>query len=676
MDSTVSFADDLDAVCPACIRCFADHPQQCPGCGHDRPEEGWNDLGASDHEYLGAIIGERYRLEQFLGSGSAGSVYRARDLRLQRPFAVKILEAAAEDGRRDLERVRRQFENEVEALSRIRNPHVVNIHEALTLDGGIPAMLTEFIDGATLQELLDDRDRLAPDASLLLIQQIANGLHEAHCRRVIHRDVKPANVIVERLPASGLFARILDFGLVHLVEQSPQPGSFQGTPLYAAPEQCRGNREVTPQTDIYSLGCVLYHLIAGRPPFDHADARTILFSHVDREPERLGDAAPVSVPGPVDDLVARMLEKDPADRPDDLSEVVETLDEVRMTSEQGPSVPFVESEVGLGPTTSDLAAREGGAGGEDSEANVFRAEQEDTERLEQLVQFVELEGTFPGFEGPVEACSVEALGNCAALSDAAGAVHVLSVPGEGFAESYPAADEPVGALTVRSRSGLLVGAGASGGLFEWAFADSEVDPDRISALEEPATALDVAPQSRKLYLGGDGGAIRAYDRRLDRCRTLCELDASVSHLRVIEGGERVVAATLDGRIVVGDDLEGEATFRTEADVGREPRALAYSAESGAVLVGDDAGRLYSYCVGNSEGLEVVETSRTDLRGLAVTPERIVLGFGVRGSVAQTWRIRHEWLEERLQWLHDGDASVEQTFESEVIEAAGGRDEQN
>ena len=271
MKTEIKRVDDVVEYCPKCLTCILEDPEACPECGQPRYRNGWKPLELCPHAYLGYLIDERYLLDRFLGGGASGKVYRAVDRKLNRPFALKIVGFGRYQRAEEREEHMRRFENEVQALSQLRNPHVINIYESFQLERDTSALLTEYIDGKTLGEMLEEEGALGIDRSVRLIQQVANGLHEAHDQGVVHRDVKPANIMIEQLPASGFFARILDFGLVHVIEDVSQTQGFRGTPLYAAPEQCSSERKVDARGDIYTLGCVLFSCIAGRPPFFRGD---------------------------------------------------------------------------------------------------------------------------------------------------------------------------------------------------------------------------------------------------------------------------------------------------------------------------------------------------------------------------------------------------------------------
>lgn len=674
MEASVKDAEGFDFICPDCTRCFRDDPSACPGCGRRRPGQGWHRTVSSPHAYLGQIVQERYRLEQFLGGGGAGQVYRARDVELARPVALKILDVSDSSTSGRLDRVQRRFKNEVEALSRIRNPHVINIHESMMLEGGVPAMLTEFIEGRTLGEIIEESGEIELDASLVLAHQIANALHEAHLRGVIHRDIKPDNVIVEQLPASGWFARLLDFGLVHLVDTQRQTRGFQGTPLYAAPEQCRDDEQLTPAADIYSLGCLLFSLVTGRPPFDYRDARALIFAHVDEEPPELSEVADRDIPSDLDALVDSMLQKSPEDRPESLSRVVGELESLIQGLEgaQASSVSF-ETGGGLEDSTSSLHPETSfGLNRDDSIADSF-AEHEgdapDTRRLAQLVQFVDLRERYEEFQGPIVATTIDGEGDCAAVSDAAGGVYAMSVRGERFCESYQPAETRVMSLTASSRIGCLFGVTERGIILRWELARPQAPPERVFEIGRYVIALDTDPRGQKLYWVTDAGKLWRRDSRLDRVEVVCSLPASTTHLEVADDGSTAVTGGSTGEVrktTWPDDMADTSTFAA-LDSGVD--ALYYKNSASVTLVVCDDGSLYGGRV-DEDDLQLLDSSVTTVRDIGVTGDLQMMGLGVRGETVQTWRLRYEKFERRLSWFEKRSSTTNTRIPKDML--AGGQ----
>lgn len=247
--------------------------------------------------HTGQIVGGRYRLEDRLGSGGHGEVWRAADLKLhERPVALKRTRYDGDDSGAD--RVRR----EAETLSRINHPHVVAVSDVVD-DGGEVWVVMEYVAGRPLSEI----GRVSVEEAARYGAQLAGGLEAVHAHRVLHRDVKPANVLV----TDDGFAKLADFGIsrpLHNDETVTATGALTGTPGYLAPEVAKGGR-FTEAADVWSLGATLYHTLEGTTPFGDDNAHALLWKTVSEEvrpPTRAGGMVPVML---------RMLAKKPGDRP-------------------------------------------------------------------------------------------------------------------------------------------------------------------------------------------------------------------------------------------------------------------------------------------------------------------------------------------------------------------------
>lgn len=288
--------------------------------------------------YLGRVLASRYRVVERLGSGGSALVYRIRPTWLERDFAVKIISIVA-DNDLDWERKRTHIVNEISTLSRLRNPHVVRIYEVFQLDQERVGIVMDVVNGRTLDELIRAEGPLSLERTLSILRQVAHGLHAAHEVGIVHRDVKPANIMVESLSLGGDFAYVLDFGTVKQAGQMMPDGRFQGTPLFASPEQVR-SEGVDQRCDIYALGAIVYAMLTGNPPFQGPSTMAILLQHLLEDPPSLAAAlSDTRIPRRLDDLVGRMMAKSPGDRPRDLWHVVRELDLIEIALRQGLTAP-------------------------------------------------------------------------------------------------------------------------------------------------------------------------------------------------------------------------------------------------------------------------------------------------------------------------------------------------
>ncbi len=234
-------------------------------------------------DLTGAALDGRYELHALIGEGTFGRVYRGRDRRLARPVAIKVIKPWWAE---DPEWVR-SFEREAQLLASISDPGIVQIFDVGSAPEGL-YYVTELVDGESLVSRLRG-GWLEPDEAADIAEQIARALSSAHYQRVVHRDVKPANVLI----SSDGRVKVTDFGVARLAEGSTDGlgGTVVGTPRYMAPEQANG-AAASPATDVYGVGVVLYEMLAGHPPFDGATAVELLNRHPHDQPPPL----PANVP--------------------------------------------------------------------------------------------------------------------------------------------------------------------------------------------------------------------------------------------------------------------------------------------------------------------------------------------------------------------------------------------
>lgn len=261
----------------------------------------------------------RYHIERKLGEGGMGVVYLAEHGILKSPVAIKLLGAK----RPVDDAARRRFETEARHTSRLIHPNTIRIYDFGATDDGTLYYAMEYVEGVDLYKLVNLWGVPPPERTVHLMVQACRSLHHAHENRVIHRDVKPANFVISGLSGQPDHLKVLDFGLAKILEdRSPgedsltldasQANVLKGTPLYMSPEQCGGD-PVDARSDIYSLGCVLYFLLTGKPTFQADSWLKVLALHAAARPQRPSALNPVVQPD-LDAVVLRCLAKDPADR--------------------------------------------------------------------------------------------------------------------------------------------------------------------------------------------------------------------------------------------------------------------------------------------------------------------------------------------------------------------------
>ncbi len=261
-----------------------------------------------------------------------GEVYLARHRHLERDAAIKVLLPEISMNQTVVAR----FFTEARATAQLRHPNIVEVFDCDVLPGGRAYIVMEYLRGESLRQTLDRVGRLAPNWMTIaaIAGMVADALHAAHATGIVHRDLKPDNTYLtaQKSQQAELTVKVLDFGIAKLLSggsaagsSATRTGSLIGTPLYMSPEQCRGVPNIDHRADIYSLGCVLYEMVVGQPPFVAEAPGDILMAHMLQVAPALS-TFDSSVPPSIDALVAMMLAKDPAERPQSMAEVVATCE--------------------------------------------------------------------------------------------------------------------------------------------------------------------------------------------------------------------------------------------------------------------------------------------------------------------------------------------------------------
>lgn len=267
----------------------------------------------------------QYHLKERLGIGGMGEVYLAEHQLLKRPCAVKLIRPERADDPKVLAR----FEREVQATSRLSHPNVVEIYDYGHSDDGTFYYVMEYLDGMSLEDLVMAHGRLPPERALYLMRQLCGALREAHALGLVHRDVKPGNVLICRKGDLRDVVKLVDFGLVRQTlalgaEKLTMSGFIVGTPDYMAPEQAEPEDHVDARSDVYALGGVLHFMLTGWPPFTGNSVMDVLLAHRKEEVQALSEHG-CTVPAELEAVMRRCLAKAPADRFADAAVLDEAL---------------------------------------------------------------------------------------------------------------------------------------------------------------------------------------------------------------------------------------------------------------------------------------------------------------------------------------------------------------
>jgi len=269
----------------------------------------------------------QYRLKRMIGAGGMGEVYEAEHLLLKRPCAIKLIHQERCADPQALAR----FEREVKATARLTHPHTIEVFDYGQTSDGTFYYVMELLPGMSLAELIARHAPLSPARAIHFLRQVCGALQEAHDQGLIHRDIKPANIFAAERGGMYDVAKLLDFGLVRETNLSSSTqltamNTIGGTPLYMSPEQATAYSKADARSDIYSLGCVAYHLVTARPPFTGETAMAILLGHSGDEIEP-PSTFQRGLPADVDAVIVRCLQKSPHERFQSAAEFERALSE-------------------------------------------------------------------------------------------------------------------------------------------------------------------------------------------------------------------------------------------------------------------------------------------------------------------------------------------------------------
>jgi eukaryotic-like serine/threonine-protein kinase len=328
-------------VCPRCRR---RHDKRSPVAGDTLarcPEDGFAYVEAKEiiesnaDLLLGTTVSGRFTITGRVGAGSMGAVYRARQEAVHRDVALKIVHA---DRAYDPE-TKVRFEREARATSALRSPHTVTVYDFGEAEDGSWFLAMELLEGETLGERLRRLGRLGVADAVRIATQTLRSLGEAHDKGIVHRDLKPDNIFLARLPGDSghgdsEMVKVLDFGIAKLVHGEhrrvdsleTQAGTVFGTPRYMSPEQAQGIK-LDARSDLYSLGVIVYQMLAGRPPFVDDDAVVVMARHIKDPPPEFWLVAPeAQVPEAVENVIWRVLSKHPDQRPQSAESLARELE--------------------------------------------------------------------------------------------------------------------------------------------------------------------------------------------------------------------------------------------------------------------------------------------------------------------------------------------------------------
>ena len=499
---------------------------------------------------VGSLVEERYKLVEVMASGSMGAVYKAERVPVGKIVAVKFLHASfANDSE-----FQARFDRETRVMSKLAHPNCVSV-----VDFGVwndePYLVMDFVAGTTLRQRMDDEGRIAVAQALAFARQIAAGLAHAHAQGIVHRDVKPANIMITDEIGHGERVRILDFGLARLRgnvgRDATQTNVVVGTPNYMAPEQTVPGGTIDARTDIYAVGIVLFEMIIGERPFRAEDTMQLLGMHRAAPIPRLADRAPseLELPLGLQELVDKALAKSPDDRYQTAIELAGALDAVAGSSSRVTLPPLViephptgkksAGTAAVAPTMLDVDTSD--AGGTPPRSRFWRG-------LAAAVVVVGGAAAMAGYlmtrpaasHEPVAATGSDALpivagtGSAAARAIGSGSAIAMAgsadgsetgsaagsgsvaASGSGSVAASGSASDTGSASASGSDTESVTASGSATGSATGSVATTGSDPDEIEM--DPSTAEDLDPEAKT------GSAATAEDEAADAPKTTAEVE--------------------------------------------------------------------------------------------------------------------------------------------------------
>jgi len=285
-------------------------------------------MSTSIDSFVGKVLEGRFEIISLIGKGGMSAVFKARHRQVNLPVAIKILLSHHLSDQQNRER----FKMEARAVNSLNHPNIMGVIAFGLLSGGEPYLVLEFLQGRSLAEIIKEEGRLPVERAIRLFIQVCNGLAHAHEKGVLHRDLKPNNIMLVEAAGQAELVKIVDFGLAKLLpkdgreaQQLTAEGQTFGSPLYMSPEQCLG-QELDARSDIYSLGCSLYETLTGQPPLLGANAFQTMTLHLSERPLPMSQLAEdLRIPESLERIVSKALEKKPEQRYQTMRELLDDL---------------------------------------------------------------------------------------------------------------------------------------------------------------------------------------------------------------------------------------------------------------------------------------------------------------------------------------------------------------
>ncbi len=351
MVDTLQNTSDGIKTCPECGLELVGENAVC-ACDTSLPSRLKSGGTPAKDPFIGTILNGTYQIQEVVGRGGMGCVYKARDILMERTVAIKMLHAHLVQDQSSIQR----FQQEARAASAINHPNVITAYDFGISETGQPYLIMDFLQGKSLSATIDESNGLEYSRAIHILAQTCDALHVAHTKGVIHRDLKPSNIMVVQNRDDPDFVKIVDFGIAKLMPHSgkqsqnlTQTGELFGSPLYMSPEQFLG-KTLDERTDIYAMGCVIYESLIGRPPFSGEHVLETMHKHIHEPPTKFATARPdLKIPAKLEAICMRALEKEPDARYQTMAElrdaVLLTIDGAKDTRTLGARLQSIRSQL-------------------------------------------------------------------------------------------------------------------------------------------------------------------------------------------------------------------------------------------------------------------------------------------------------------------------------------------
>ena len=308
--------------------------------------------GPTKDPFIGTVLNNTYQIQEVVGRGGMGVVYKARDILMERTVAIKMLHAHLVQDQASIQR----FQQEARAASAINHPNVITAYDFGISESGQPYLIMDFLQGKSLSATIEESRGLEFARAVHILAQTCDALHVAHTKGVIHRDLKPSNIMVVQNRDDADFVKIVDFGIAKLLPHSgkqsqnlTQTGELFGSPLYMSPEQFLG-KVLDERTDIYAMGCVMYETMMSSPPFSGEHVLETMHKHIHELPMKFSQRRPdLKIPAKLEAITMRALEKEPDARYQTMAElrdaILLTMDGARDTRSLGARLQSIRSQL-------------------------------------------------------------------------------------------------------------------------------------------------------------------------------------------------------------------------------------------------------------------------------------------------------------------------------------------